>query len=466
MYSQLHRAARIGGRSHATALVRLDAVFLVLVVSTVLISGCKDLTGDQALPAGTANPSSYNTVAGALAQRNAVLNTFNIEWYSFVTNTGALSDEFQTTVDRSGNTADGQTDPDQRALPAGSQTLIIPHRTDGDYSALHRVRGLARQAIGQLATYDSAAPPALRGELYALAGYAEIALADLFCSGVPLSTLNFQQDYTSAPSSTTAQVYQAAVAQFDSALALSADSSRILNLARVGKGRALLDLGQYAQAAQAVADVPTMFQYRLLTEWTSYDSRSALQESDREGMTGLPFVSSGDSRSAAQEYTGSAGGTLLVPTKIISQLTSAGFVPVTVADGIEARLIEAEAALQGVPAGHGSWLDQLNALRASDLDGTNGLAPLADPGATLSGQAATDARVDLLFQERAEWLFATGHRQGDLRRLIRQYHRSPTRVYPVGSYPVGGVYGGDITAPIPSAEYANPLFHGCIDRNA
>ena len=76
--------------------------------------------------------------------------------------------------------------------------------------------------------------------------------------------------------------------------------------------------------------------------------------------------------------------------------------------------------------------------------------------------------MDLLFRERAAWLFLTGPRQGDLRRLIRQYGRSAELLYPVGSYP-GGVasYGGDVTAPIPAAEReSNPHFTGCIDREA
>jgi hypothetical protein len=86
---------------------------------------------------------------------------------------------------------------------------------------------------------------------------------------------------------------------------------------------------------------------------------------------------------------------------------------------------------------------------------------LTDPG-TAAG------RVSLLFQERAYWLFLTGHRQGDLRRLVRQYGRSPNAVYPSGVYlaPGTGFYGTDVTAPIPSSEYINPLFQGCQNRDA
>lgn len=46
--------------------------------------------------------------------------------------------------------------------------------------------------------------------------------------------------------------------------------------------------------------------------------------------------------------------------------------------------------------------------------------------------------------------------------------QNPTLVYPTGPYlaPGTGFYGTDVTAPIDPAEAANPLFHGCKDRNA
>ena len=122
-------------------------------------------------------------------------------------------------------------------------------------------------------------------------------------------------------------------------------------------------------------------------------------------------------------------------------------------------MIRAEGALHTGDVAN--WLAQLNYLRkhATVPGQTDTLATLADPG-------MDTARVSLTFQERAYWLFLTGHRQGDLRRLIRQYGRSQDQVYPTGPYlaPGTGLYGTDVTAPIPTTEYANPLFHGCLDR--
>jgi starch-binding outer membrane protein, SusD/RagB family len=127
----------------------------------------------------------------------------------------------------------------------------------------------------------------------------------------------------------------------------------------------------------------------------------------------------------------------------------------TVASGIEARLIEAEAALQGgdVPA----WLATLNHLREGI-----GLADTTDPGSAA-------ARVNLLFRERAFWLYLTAHRQGDLRRLLRQYPgRSPDDVYPSGFYQGGsGTYGHEIVVPVPESErQLNPKYTGCFNRGA
>ena len=70
-------------------------------------------------------------------------------------------------------------------------------------------------------------------------------------------------------------------------------------------------------------------------------------------------------------------------------------------------------------------------------------------------------------RERAFWMFSTGHRLGDLRRLVRQYSRAQAQVFPSGIYPKGGNYGEAMNFPLPLVEQNNPKFQaGCIDRNA
>ena len=145
----------------------------------------------------------------------------------------------------------------------------------------------------------------------------------------------------------------------------------------------------------------------------------------------------------------------------------------TLASGVEARLIDAEADLN---AGRAAWLTRLNALRTDGTfdttaqgdtlwhAGTGGVAslrPLEDP-------VNADARVDLLFRERAFWLYLTAHRQGDLRRLIRQYGRGVEAVYPTGVYQGGaGLYSREIVVPVPDSERElNPKYTGCVHRDA
>ena len=87
------------------------------------------------------------------------------------------------------------------------------------------------------------------------------------------------------------------------------------------------------------------------------------------------------------------------------------------------------------------------------------MTALADPG----GHAA---RVDLLFRERAFWLFLTANRMSDMRRLVRQYGRPVNAVFPSGTYKDGVPYGSEINLAPPAVENFNPNYTGCIDRNA
>ncbi len=119
-----------------------------------------------------------------------------------------------------------------------------------------------------------------------------------------------------------------------------------------------------------------------------------------------------------------------------------------------------------------TWLTDLNVLRTNialyptpQTGFTRGptLGNLADPG-------TLDGRVNVMFYERAFWMFSSGHRLGDMRRLIRPtaqggYGRAVNTIYPNGIFVKGGLYGDATMLPIPFDEQNNPKFSGCIDRN-
>ena len=89
--------------------------------------------------------------------------------------------------------------------------------------------------------------------------------------------------------------------------------------------------------------------------------------------------------------------------------------------------------------------DILNELR----DGI-GLDPLPSPSAGAEAE-------DQLFSERAFWLYATGHRLGDMRRLVRQYRRDRSSLSG-GRLPPGRSFGDVVAFPVPVNENNNPDF--------
>jgi hypothetical protein len=306
-----------------------------------------------------------------------------------------------------------------------------------------------------------------RAETMNLAGLAIVIMAENYCSGVPLSRLLPSGAVEFGAPRTTAQLWDDAIAKFDSSLALTGTSAATAqaaqrNLASVGRGRALLNAGRVQEAASAVASVGTNFTYRIAYSanttrennavWVFQRTSNRYAVADREGLNGLPYRSEGDSRAPALTPSvgavGFDGSTPMFYQNKFPLRDSA----IPVATGTEARLIEAEAALQrGDLITFGAKISEVRAF--------HGLSAAAIPS-----NAA--AQVDLLFRERAYTMWLTAHRLGDLRRLVRQYGRAQSAVFPSGAYHKGGTYGTDVNWIIPLDERNNPLFKGCLDRNA
>lgn len=443
----------------------------------VLTAGCSldGLLGMENLPPDVADPATTETPQGALAAYYGTLAQFRKVFAgppaargdgSVAVIAGLLTDELHWGDVYREHRAD------QRDLPEAPE-----FDEDRTYAGLHRVRGQAMQAIGLLTEFAPGSEP-LTGHLYAIQAYAEIFLAELYCSGIPLSTLDFRGDYTYREGSTTAQVYEHALALLDTALALTGDSMRFTNLARVGKARTLLGLGRFSDAAAAVMMVPDEFRYEV--KYSGGESASEnrnfafrgigvlpwdLSVADRKGKNGLDYMSSGDPRTRVEPSWGvnRRGMPIYFPSKYLPDGSS----PVVLASGLEARLVEAEAALWAGDVDR--WLEKLNHLRRTAW--TTIVPPIAGPLEDLTDPGDHESRVDLLFRERAFWLFLTGHRQGDLRRLLRHYGRTQAQVYPVGAYvhPIqpGLSYGSYVDLPVPYGERVhNPRFTGCAARGA
>ena len=405
------------------------------------------------------DPSTLNTKGALPTLLAGSLSAFQIAYSGagdlsngghegMVNMSGLLADEFihaETFPDRQS--------VDIRNIAAGNGSV------KGVFFDLAQARALSDLTSARYNTFDQGVDG--HSEVLSLSAFAYVMFAENFCSGVPFSTLTDDGVDFGQPQ-TRDEILAIALAKFDSALtfATTNQNDELAHLARVGRGRVLLNQGNHAQAAAAVSTVPTNFVYAI--EGSSNSARQnngiwnytvnffGFSVPEREGTNGLPWRSANDPR-VPWVNTGEVGFDGETPY-FMQQKYPDKESETILASGIEARLIEAEAALQG--GNSGLAFQTLNALRQSA-----GLGTLATPG-------TATAREDALFRERAFWLYLTAHRLGDMRRLVRQYGRSQEAVFPVGSYHKGGEYGSDVNFPVSSDERNNPNFESCLDRNA
>lgn len=354
---------------------------------------------------------------------------------------GMLSDEFHLS-----GTFPTRNEIDRREMDDRNGTLL------GQYRQLHRARVGTKNAAGRMA--DLLPGDARIAEMWSMNGFANIFFAENYCSGVPFSETPNEGDIVYGDRQTTEQIFEAAVASFGSAEAAAAGDANQRNLAALGLARARLSLGDRAGAAAAAASVPTDWTYLVRSkEGGTFGQRNAIYElnvsqrrwslSDGEGGNGVPFRSEQDARVPWKDAERNGFDE---NTRLFHQLKYESWESdVVLAGGTEARLIEAEHQLFS-EGPEGPWLATLNALRAEAS-----LPALEDPGV----EDERDARLRLIFEERARWLFATGHRVGDLRRMIREYAFSAEDVFPTGAFFKGGVYGTDVNFPIPFEEHEN-----------
>lgn len=247
---------------------------------------------------------------------------------------------------------------------------------------------------------DPAKSPWIAGS-YLWAGYANRILGDFACVAV----------FDGGPAEPNAKYYERALAHFQEAVtratAIGATMDSVRVAATAGIAQSHLILGNYAQAAQAAAQVPTSFR------WVAHRSGNSAREQNRvwEGTI--------LSTQATVHGTYSAGlgesGDARTPWKDLKKTGSSGIRPyyqqlkyadrgddIPLAKGAEMRLIEAEAALR---AGNVAGAMQfINAVRQAA-----GVAPAT---------ATTVAQAWLaLDQERHLTLWLEGRRLRDNARL-------------------------------------------------
>ena len=472
----IHRQTR------GAKVAQLAAILALAACSPDEILEVEDI--DVALPEAVQDATALPSIlAGAIGEVGVAFNgngDFNI-----ITVGGQLADELHNT-----ETFPTRIEVDQRRQQPQSNGSLRDL-----YYDVHQARAMSERAVDAYTRLDATNPG--HAEALNLAAVTYIFLAENYCGAVPISRELGPGEFEYGQMLTTAQLLDSAVAKATRALGIAqaaasaagasaatvAAATNQVRFARILHARALLNLDRPADASTAIngeTGVPTTYMYFYKHSettarqnngtWGVTASVGRFGVPDREGTNGLPFRSEGNLANAAgnrdarvpnsQRTNNSGRGFDNSTIQFIQQKHAKRDTLAIVADGVEARLIEAEAQLRaGNVAGA---FATLNALRtnAALLRQRGYLDANSQPVtfAALVPGATTAEQVDQLFKERAYWLFLTGHRLGDLRRLIRYYGRGAETVFPTGNYHKSGTYGTDVNTPVPQAEENNPNF--------
>ncbi len=302
------------------------------------------------------------------------------------------------------------------------------------YLPLSRARWLADQVLTSLTGWSDAEVPNranLIAEVAAYAGYSYVLFGESMCSVA----------FDDGPEQTDADAFQLAVDRFDQAINSGTSSTDVVNMARVGKARALLNLGSLPEAEQAASSVPAGFAYTL--EYSNADNvtRNKVYElngRDHSVTVGEPyrdvrFAGTPDPRvSVTDAMTTGTGTTREIFT---ADKFDAPESPMELATWEEAQLIMAEAAVQDNRLQDA--VDIINALHSN---------------VGLSAFSSTDAAeiTQQIVYERAAEFFLDGHHLQDIKRL-----NIPLEPPPGTDLPFGGSYGDEVCFELPAIEFLN-----------
>jgi starch-binding outer membrane protein, SusD/RagB family len=473
--------------THTTTKARLVRPLLKVAAAATISALMTACTTEQILDVedpDVASPTSVQDsaatpamLAGALGNFGSALNGGGD--INQVALSGMISDEYINT-----ETFPTRIEVDQRRQQVSNGSL------SGTFYSIQQARAAADFAADGFRKFA----PTLPGlaEALNLSALTHVLMAENYCGAVPISRETSPGVFEFGPALTTRQLLTRAIEKADSALLVVAAGSTEARVARIVKARALLNLDEPANASAAIGGtsaatgVPTAFQYIYihsdLTGRQNNGTWNLVQNSGRfgvatgEGTNGLPYRTEGDTTLATKDPR--------VLNKRRPSNSGLGFDGATamwwqlkyparnsrtlIADGIEARLIEAEALYRaGNYAGALVILNDLRANAATYRPSEPQYAAFAMPA--LTPAVGATAQEDQIFKERAYWLFLTSHRLGDLRRLTRPttaaatgditgYGRAIESTFPTGLYHKSGTYGADVNSPIPQAEDNNPQF--------
>src|ERR1044071_3524558 len=377
----------------------------LLALALVAIVACSELGLEQRNPGSIMARDVYKPENAQLLVSGAI-GDFECAFHRYVVAQALLGDELVNAFSNTSNF-----DYDRRTMapghPYGTGTCTSS-QIPGLYTPLSVARGSADTILARLTEWTDAELPAtfnrqqLIGKAAAYAGYSILLLGESMCS----AAINL------GPELSKTELWQEAKARFDAAItaATAAADNTTLNLARVGRARTLLDLGQVAAAGTDAALVPAGFvvnaianasgpvrQQNQVFVHTQVSNFSSVDPS----FVGLTFGGVADPRVSVTVTTtkGSDGVTFM---RRVTKYADRG-ASIPIARYNEARLLLAEADVAaGDLAGAVAIINALHT--AAGLPAYNG-----------AGQTADEVKAQVIEERRRE-LFMEGQRLGDMNR--------------------------------------------------
>jgi starch-binding outer membrane protein, SusD/RagB family len=403
---------------------------LFAIPALALAAACSEITSLEQSNPGSILARDVYTPANAQLLVAGAIGDFECAFHRYVLAQGVLGDEL-TNAFASVNNFDYERRSLQPGHPFGTNTCGSGAQFPGLYTPLSVARGTADTILARLTEWTDAEMPAgvnrarLIGRAANYAGYSILLLGEGMCS----AAINI------GPELSKTDLWNEAKLRFDAAItavgaATDTASLTTLNMARVGRARTLLNLGQVAAAGTDAALVTPGFVVNAIANATGANrvqnqvfihTRVNNFSSVATPFVGLTFGGVADPRVAVNVTTtvGSDGSTII---RQVLKYADRG-APIPIARYNEARLILAEA---NVAAGNLTGaVDLINALHTAA-----GLPPYDG-----TGQTAGQVKAQIIEERRRE-LFMEGHRLGDMNRY--QLPRFPADGSP---FPNGGSYG-------------------------
>ena len=404
-----------------------------------MAAGCSDLLSlKQENPSKVKAEVLYAPINAQLLV-NGVIADFECAFARYVVGSGILTDELITAIANTDN-YDYERRTIRPSSAYGTGGCGGANQQPSIYTTLSTARGVADTTLAKLEGWTDAEVPnrtKLMAQSTTYAGLSLILLGEGMCS----AAINV------GPEMTSTQLFAEAKLRFDKAitLATAANDQATLNLAYLGRARALLDAGDAAAAAVDAARIPANFNALMSTDATNarrqnfvfvhtqQNAHSSVDPSFRDvQLNGAP-----DPRvlTSSTGRNGTAPGVAVWVANKYPAITTG----IPIAKYAEAQLIIAEARVAA---------NDLTGAATAINNARNTRAGMPQYDAT--GQTAAAVRTQIIEERRRE-LFLEGHRLGDSRRYGLPLNPVEGTPYTTG----GGNYGTQKCFPLPDVERIN-----------